>query len=159
MLCHIAKGLACPLLTVDEIELIKVSPGRWAFTKKEDQDGCWHRFIAQTGIPAYNNFYSYDTSTMLSFFGSKTVQDLIHDRIFGKLTWSSSKNAIYRELTGWNMALRPKRHGMEKMMDIWYHVQNQSSLLIPGPPVEFTFDAFDLIKALRSGKALTCDMI
>lgn len=158
LLLSIAERLACPLLTVDEIELVKTENLSWAFTKKEDQDGCWHRFMRRTGIPGYNNFYTYDPATFLDFFGSPTVESLVNNQVPGKLSWTSSKHKIYQELTNWELQPRPKRHGMEQMMDIWYQIQNQTSLLLPGPPVDFVFEVGELRSALTDGRMTTCSI-
>lgn len=159
ILASIAEDLSCPLLTVDEVEIAKLDDGKWAFIKKEDQDGCWHRFMQATGIPAYNNFYTYDPSTILRFFDSPTVVSLINDELFGKLSWTSSKLQIYKELTGWSLDPRPKRHGMEMMMDIWYRIQNETSLILPGPPVVFSFPVDDLRNSLKNGDEIQCNII
>jgi hypothetical protein len=140
LLLSIAEKLSAPLITIDEIELQKTELG-WCFIKKEDQDGCWHRFVERTGIPAYNNFYTFDPETIHSFMQNNTVQDLINDRIPGKLGWTSSKHKIYTELTGFSLKTRVKRHGMEKMMHIWDYVIEQTSNILHESPQVFLFDA------------------
>jgi hypothetical protein len=143
MLLSIAEKCACPLITIDEIELQKYN-GRWWFVKKEDQDGCWHRFVEKTSIPAYNNFYTYDPATIYQFMQSPTVRELINDKIPGKLGWTSSKHAIYTELTGMVLKRRPKRHGMERMMHIWDYILEHSARILHESPQAFRFSAHQL---------------
>jgi hypothetical protein len=140
MLLYIAETLGKPLITVDEIEIQKVDDN-WFFVKKEDQDGCWHRFVERTGIPAYNNFYTFDPETIWAFMQNNTVQELINDKIPGKLGWTSSKHKIYSELTGFPLKNRAKRHGMEKMMHVWDYVLEKSASILHESPQCFLFDA------------------
>ena len=158
LLIGIAEKLSSPMITIDEIEIVK-SNDRWNFIKKEDQDGCWHRFVEKTGIPAYNNFYTYDVDTIVGFFESPTLQRLINNQIPGKLGWSSSKNEIYSELTGFNMLNRPKRHGREKMMHVWDHIQEETALLLHDSPVTFSFESRNLRKQLISRRLITCNTL
>lgn len=145
LLLHVAESRKTPFITIDEIETVKIDDD-WFFIKKEDQDACWHRYMALTKNRAYNNFYTYDPATIWKFFTSDTVRKLIKNKIFGKLGWSSSKNEIYRELTGLQMPIRKKRHGMEKMMDIWEQVEKESSLLLPvTSPCVAKFRIMDLL--------------
>lgn len=140
LLLSIAEKMCAPMLTVDEIEISKIN-NKWNFIKKEDQDACWHRFIEKTSIPAYNNFYTYDPMTIAAFMQSPTVQKLIHNQIFGKLSWTSSKNEIYTELTNWSLKRRGKRHGMEKLMDIWHIVENEMAIQLSDNSVVYSIDA------------------
>ena len=129
-----------PMITIDEIELEKLPSinwetgehhDRWCFLKKEDQDGVWRRFADATGIPALNNFYSYSPESILAFLQLPTIDDLINDRIPGKLGWTSSKMKIYSHL-GYNFRKRPKWHGVENYMHLWdyvrYNVYEKSNL-------------------------------
>jgi hypothetical protein len=140
MLMKIALDYGAPMITIDEIELEKLPSinwetgehvDRWVFLKKEDQDGCWRRFNDATGIPALNNFYSYSPESILSFLQIPTVDDLVNDRIYGKLGWTSSKMKIYSHL-GYNFRKRPKWHGVENYMHLWdyvrYNISNKANL-------------------------------
>ncbi len=131
MLMKVALKYNAPMITIDEIELEKLPEvnwetgehrNRWVFLKKEDQDGCWRRFADATGIPALNNFYSYSPESILSFLQIPTVDDLVNDRIPGKLGWTSSKMKIYSHL-GYNFRKRPKWHGVENYMHLWDYVR------------------------------------
>lgn len=131
MLMKVALEYNAPMITIDEIELEKLPEvnwetgehgNRWVFLKKEDQDGCWRRFADVTGIPALNNFYSYSPESILSFLQIPTVDDLVNDRIPGKLGWTSSKMKIYSHL-GYNFRKRPKWHGVENYMHLWDYVK------------------------------------
>lgn len=158
LLIGIAEKLSSPMITIDEIEITKSTDG-WNFIKKEDQDGCWHRFVEKTGIPAYNNFYTYDVNTIVRFLKSPTIQQLVNDQIPGKLGWTSSKHAVYSELTGFNMLNRPKRHGMERMMHIWYHVQEETAMILHDSPVTFSFESNGLLNQLVSKGSITCNTL
>jgi len=157
LLLYIAEQQRAPMITIDEIELQK-HQNAWWFVKKEDQDGCWHRFVESTGIPAYNNFYTYDPNTITAFTANNIVENLINDRIFGKLSWTSSKHTIYTELTGFDMRNRPKRHGMEHMLNIWEFVASETSKMLNATPAEFIFDVGQLHK-LKLGTPITCNII
>lgn len=140
LLMKVALQYNAPMITIDEIELEKLPSinwetgehyDRWVFLKKEDQDGVWRRFADATGIPALNNFYSYSPESILSFLELPTVDDLVNDRIPGKLGWTSSKMKIYSHL-GYNFRKRPKWHGVENYMHLWdyvrYNVYEKSNL-------------------------------
>ena len=159
LLIKIAENLAAPMITIDEIEISRGDRGIWKFIKKEDQDGCWHRFVEKTGIPAYNNFYTYDPRTIIAFMSSRRIKSLINNDVPGKLSWNSSKNEVYFELTRLNMAKRHKRHGMERMMHIWEYVENATCLLMPGSPRTFEYSAIPLQANLRTMEEMTCNTI
>ena len=127
MLLRVAEQYSAPMITVDEIELerptsIDYETGEvesgWIFLKKEDQDGVWRRFNEKTGIPALNNFYTYSPETILAFLDIPVVDDLVNDRIPGKLGWTSSKMKIYSTL-GYDFRKRPKWHGVENYIHLW----------------------------------------
>lgn len=153
LLLYVAEQLQSPMITIDEIEISKQYKS-WTFSKKEDQDGCWHRFIEKTNIPAYNNFYTYDPATIAAFLDNQTVTRLVNDEIFGKLSWSSSKHQIYTELTGWKMNNRTKITGMENMMYIWTYVEEETSKLLNAEPQVFTFDV-NLLKNTFTNKGIS----
>lgn len=136
MLLKIADELKQPMITIDEIELVKYprvdwSTGKysfeWTFLKREDQDAVWRRFAAATSIPALNNFYTYSPESMLAFLKIPLVQDLINDRIPGKLGWNSSKNQIYTVLE-YPFRSRPKYGGIERYPNIWEIVKASVNL-------------------------------
>lgn len=127
MLLRVGEQYSAPMITVDEVELEKIpdvdlETGNvttdWCFLKKEDQDGVWRRFNDKTGIPALNNFYTYTPESILAFLNNETVDDLINDRIPGKLGWTSSKMKIYSSL-GYEFRKRPKWHGVENYIHLW----------------------------------------
>ena len=135
MLLRVAEDYAAPMITIDEVELEKTpsidfDTGKvtteWIFLKKEDQDGVWRRFNDKTGIPALNNFYTYSPETILAFLQNPTVDDLINDRIYGKLSWTSSKMKIYSSLR-YEFRKRPKWHGMENYIHLWDAVRYSMS--------------------------------
>ena len=171
VLCKIAEDFAKPMITIDEVEiektpdmehLLKTGEHRmhWVFLKKEDQDGVWRRFVAKTGIPAYNNFYTYNPETMLSFLEGYVVNRLITDQMPGKLGWTSSKNEIYGTLTRYPFKPRPKRTGVEKLFHIWTDVEHQcANLLFATEPRIYEFGVQDLIKNMKQGKVSVCKTI
>ncbi len=154
MLLSVIEDHPHPCITVDEIEIQRSLDG-WVFVKKEDQDGCWHRFAEKTGIAARNNFYTYDPTTIARFIESSTIVDLVSNKLPGKIGWSSLKHAVYSELTGWEIDPRPKMHGMEKMMEVWYEVENQSILELGYTPVSFEVP-FANLQASIGGKIVSC---
>ena len=168
MLLRVAEDYAAPMITVDEVELEKMpfidwdtgkSKLEWCLLKKEDQDGVWRRFNDKTGIPALNNFYTYSPETMLAFLDLPTVDDLINDRIFGKLGWTSSKIQIYSH-TGFQFRPRPKFTGVENYMHLWnqvqYNIAEHLGEIVPG---YYTIPALELRNNLRSGKESLCHSI
>jgi len=171
ILLKIAEDFAQPMITIDEVELEKVpdmdrliKTGEmhldWVFLKKEDQDGVWRRFVAKTGIPAYNNFYTYNPETMLAFMEGYVVNRLITDQIPGKLGWTSSKNEIYGTLTRYPFKPRPKRTGVEKLFHVWTDVEYQcANLLFATEPRIYEFDAKQLITNMKEGRTSKCKTI
>jgi hypothetical protein len=168
MLLRIAEGYAAPMITIDEVELEKVpsidwdtgkSKMQWIFLKKEDQDGVWRRFNDKTGIPALNNFYTYSPESMLSFLDLPTVDNLINDRIPGKLGWTSSKMQIYAH-TGFQFRPRPKFTGVENYMHLWQQVgYNIHEHLGEFLPRVYGVPALELRDNLRAGKETSCHIL
>lgn len=167
ILLRVAEDYSAPMLTVDEVELEKVpminwDTGNysipWAFLKKEDQDGVWRRFNDKTGIPALNNFYTYTPESMLAFLTLPTVDDLINDRIFGKLGWTSSKMKIYAH-TGFEFRPRPKYTGVENYMHLWNQVGYNIKKHLPHSPRSFTIPAIELRNNLKAGKESSCHIL
>jgi hypothetical protein len=165
MLLAVAESYKDPIITVDEIELEKShsidwntgeTKTSWVFLKKEDQDGCWRRFNNQTGIPALNNFYSYSPESMLAFLQIPIVDDLINDRIPGKLGWTSSKMQIYSTL-GYEFRQRPKWFGVENLKHLWDLVEYNASLKTCAfNPRIYEVDALTLRYNLLNGKKTVC---
>jgi hypothetical protein len=171
LLLKVAEDFAEPMITIDEVELEKVPDMdhffktgeqrlEWVYLKKEDQDGVWRRFVAKTGIPAYNNFYTYNPETMLAFLEGYVVGRLIDDKIPGKLGWTSSKNQIYATLTRYPFQPRPKRTGVEKLFHVWTDVEHRTaSMLFATEPRIYEFPAKQLITNIKQGKVTTCNTI
>jgi hypothetical protein len=167
LLLRIAEDYSAPMITVDEVELEKVpvidwDTGNysipWCFLKKEDQDGVWRRFNDKTGIPALNNFYTYSPESMLAFLTLPTVDDLINDRVFGKLGWTSSKMKIYAH-TGFEFRPRPKYTGVENYMHLWYQVGYNIKNHLPYSSRSFTIPAIKLRNNLKAGKESSCHIL
>jgi hypothetical protein len=128
----------------------------WIFLKKEDQDGVWRRFNDKSGIPALNNFYTYSPESMLAFLQISTVDDLINDRIPGKLGWTSSKMQIYSNL-GYEFRKRPKWNGVENYMHLWDAVNyNINSTGLQFTPRGYTVNAIELKQNLINGIETIC---
>lgn len=165
MLLDVAETFSLPMITVDEIELEKSysvnwrtgeTSSQWVFVKKEDQDGCWRRFNDKTGIPALNNFYSYNPESMLAFLQIPTVNELINNRIPGKLGWTSSKMKIYGHL-GYDFRQRPKWFGIENYKHLWDLVEyNASAKTCEFTPRLYQVDALVLRHNLLNGKKTLC---
>lgn len=167
ILLKVAENFAEPMITIDEVELEKVYDmdyflvtGKkkmdWVFIKKEDQDGVWRRFVAKTGIPAYNNFYTYNPETILAFLENRVVDRLINNLIPGKIGWTSSKNEIYAQ-TDHPFKTRAKRTGVEKLVHLWTEVEYQcTNLLFASEPRLYEFEVNELISNLKQGKVSTC---
>lgn len=165
MLLKIAEDYAAPMITIDEVELEKqISMNwetgeymhEWIFLKKEDQDGVWRRFNDKSGIPALNNFYTYSPESMLAFLQIPTVDDLINDRIPGKLGWTSSKMQIYSNL-GYEFRKRPKWNGVENYMHLWDAVKyNINSTGLQFTPRGYTVNAIELKQNLINGIETIC---
>lgn len=145
LLIKVVEDFSQPILRTDEIALVN-NKTHWKFVKNEDQHACWHRFIDLTNIPVYPNFYTYNPSTIGAFLTCNTVQNLIQNKIYGKLTWTSSKHIVYTELTNFNLKPRKKFLHTEKILNIWDYVENKSEILLNNTPVIFEFDAMSLLK-------------
>ena len=167
MLLRVAEKYAAPMITIDEVELEKnptvdfntgETTSEWIFLKKEDQDGVWRRFNDKTGIPALNNFYTYTPESILSFLLNPTVDDLINDRIYGKLGWTSSKIKIYSSL-GYEFRKRPKWHGVENYIHLWDAVRyNMSSAGLVFNSRAYAVSAHLLKENLMNGVETLCQV-
>jgi len=165
MLLEVAEKFAYPMITIDEMSLTKItsinwSTGQanhqWVFDKREDQDGCWRRFNDLTGIPALNNYYTYNPESMLAFLQLPIVHELIHDRIPGKLGWTSSKMEIYGHL-GYKFRRRPKWFGIENYKHLWDLVDYNASIKIcEFTPRIYCADALSLKDNLFNGRKTLC---
>jgi hypothetical protein len=109
-------------LQVDEIETLTVhelDKTYWAFEKREDQDMCWRKFNRLTKLSHLNNFFTYRLETIDSWFKNTIVSDLTSWKIYGKLSFTSSKHKIYQENCPYRLKPRPKYFGLEKIAAIW----------------------------------------
>jgi hypothetical protein len=167
MLLKVAEQYSAPMITIDEVELERptsidyetgdISSG-WIFLKKEDQDGVWRRFNEKTGIPALNNFYTYSPETILSFLNIPVVDDLVNDRIHGKLGWTSSKMKIYSTL-GYEFRKRPKWHGVENYIHLWDAVRyNISSKGLTFNERQYAMPVVQLKENLINGVETLCQV-
>lgn len=94
----------------------------WSLWEKEKIAAWYRHFIvrAREGCPG---FYQYTPEIMLSYINDPIVQDLINDRIVGKLSTESSKLRIYQQ--HFDLISRPKYTGFEKLQseDAFYRDQ------------------------------------
>jgi len=96
---------------------------------------------------------------MLAFLDLPTVDDLINDRIFGKLGWTSSKLKIYAH-TGFEFKPRVKFTGVENYLHLWNQVQyNIHKHLGEMLPRGYGINALELRDNLRAGKESLCHII
>jgi hypothetical protein len=167
MLLKVAEQYSAPMITIDEVELERptsidyetgdTSSG-WIFLKKEDQDGVWRRFNEKTGIPALNNFYTYSPETILSFLDIPVVDDLVNNRIYGKLGWTSSKMKIYSTL-GYEFRKRPKWHGVENYIHLWDEVRyNVSAKGLAFNERQYAMPVIQLKENLINGVETLCQV-
>jgi hypothetical protein len=122
VLLKVLEKVEEPWLQVDEIETLMVHDDGapyWAFEKREDQDMCWRKFNGLTGIPALNNFFTYRLETVDAWFRNSTVNDLVNNRIPGKLSFTTSKHRIYQQDCPYTLERRPKYFGLESMTGLW----------------------------------------
>jgi hypothetical protein len=93
---------------------------------------------------------------MLAFLQIPTVDDLINDRIPGKLGWTSSKMKIYSHL-GYSFRQRPKWFGIENYKHLWDQVEyNASVATCKFNPRLYQVDALELRYNLLNGKKTLC---
>lgn len=167
ILLRVAEQFQQPMITIDEVELVKYpvinwETGKhhfeWSFLKREDQDGVWRRFAETTNIPALNNFYTYSPEAMLAFLKIPTVQDLINDRIPGKLGWNSSKGLIYSDL-GYQIRQRPKYGGIERYPNLWEVVKAEVVLRgLEFTPRDYRINATTLLENLINNQETLCQV-
>lgn len=86
----------------------------WFLWEKE-KIASWYRHFMIYQRDACPGFFQYTPEIMLSYLLDPLVQELISDRIIGKLTTESSKLKIYQQ--HFDLITRPKYTGFEKIQN------------------------------------------
>ncbi len=94
----------------------------WSLWEKE-RIAAWYRHFIVRNREGCPGFYQYTPEIMLSYLKDPIVQDLVNDRIVGKLSSESSKLRIYQQ--HFELVTRPKYTGFEKIQkeDAFYREQ------------------------------------
>jgi hypothetical protein len=149
---YAAKQLSVPQLFVDEIEIRRdVDPNVvWSFSRGEGQDLCWRRYSQQTGTPVLSNFFTWSPEQILAYVQLPTVQDLVADRISGKLSSISSRHKIYAEGGFEKFARLPKTWGIERIYTEWQISQDNVDNITIGDSRSCYVGHTELIEALTN---------
>lgn len=86
----------------------------WDLYEKE-KIASWYRHFMVQDREACPGFFQYTPEIILSYLLDPFVQDLVHDRIVGKLCTASSKLKIYQQ--HFPLLDRPKYTGFEKVQE------------------------------------------
>ncbi len=87
---------------------------RWNIWEKE-KIAAWYRHFTVRNRPGCPGFFQYTPEIMLSYLEDPFVQDLVNDRLTGKLTTETSKLKIYQQ--HFPLHDRPKYTGFEKVQN------------------------------------------
>jgi hypothetical protein len=147
-LCCLLENINDPWLQVDELEtLIHFDINQipyWGFEKREDQDMCWRKFNKLTSKKMLNNFFTYRLETLECWTKNHIVKNLADWKVYGKLSFTSSKHRIYQESCPMKMQIRPKYFGMELITSIWENnIVDQIDMLEINDHMYFPLDQID----------------
>lgn len=148
-----------PVIAQGEIHLKKdipegyipgVSPylkSRWHLTESERLCSIYKFFISKNK-PAIPGFFQYLPEQLFSFLTKNTIlQDLISDKIEGKLGTRSSKNLMTRQFYP-DVPLRVKLHGWECVQDFHDELRKKLALRFPHHDDNFQIEVEELIEKL-----------
>ncbi len=101
------------------VDAFEIAPSKfgWYYIYREDEDGVTYRYSKMNNKILINETFSYTPELILAWQSCETVQNLIQNKIFGKLSLLSSKKRIFREIYPYELQAKKKLHGYEKL--IW----------------------------------------
>lgn len=101
----------------------------WSLWEKE-KIAAWYRHFMVRNRDGCPGFYQYTPEIMLSYLQDPFVQDLVNDKLIGKLSTESSKLKIYQQ--HFDIITRPKYTGFEKLQNEDAYYRNQLKEMFPG---------------------------
>ncbi len=118
----------------------------WTLWEKE-RIAAWYRHFIVRNREGCPGFYQYTPEIILSYLNDPIVQDLVNDRIVGKLSTESSKLRIYQQ--HFNLITRPKYTGFEKLQSEDAFYREQLKKAFPGCDQIFKTPISNLQKMLQ----------
>lgn len=113
-LCEGLKKLDGTILLGDCEPYVGLDQQTMAWNLKVDEhEFAWGNFYKQHGIHGTPYFGAYTPEKYMAFLYNQRIQDIINNRLPGKLGTSTSKVIVYNSDNNFNLELRPKYHGYE----------------------------------------------
>lgn len=84
----------------------------WHLFEKESV-GSWYKHFVRAGITGSPGFFQYTAEQIFSYCKIPIIENLLANRLYGKLSSTSSKLEAYRQF--WPLEARPKYNGYENL--------------------------------------------
>jgi len=88
----------------------------WNF-KIDEHEFAWGNLFVQNGIHGTPYFGSYTPGKFIAFLKNKRIQDIVSNKLPGKLGTVTSKSIVYNSNNNFNIKSRPKFHGYEEVFN------------------------------------------
>lgn len=88
----------------------------WNF-KIDEHEFAWGNWFEQNSIHGTPYFGSYTPGKFIAFLKNRRIQDIVNNKLPGKLGTISSKFIVYNSDNEFNIQPRPKYHGYESVFD------------------------------------------
>ena len=85
--------------------------------KVDEHEFAWGNFYKQHNIHGTPYFGAYTPEKYMSFLYNQRIQDVINNRLPGKLGTATSKVIVYNSDNNFNLESRPKYHGYEPIVE------------------------------------------
>lgn len=118
----------------------------WVYYVRENNDLSVPKYSILNNRPVISEFFSYTPEIMKSYVNDQIVQDLVYNKLAGKLSIASSKFQIYSQY--FLLKFRKKYHGYETLKLLNLQAQQEMLSYIPYNDHRFEMLATDFIKSL-----------
>jgi hypothetical protein len=88
----------------------------WNF-RIDEHEFAWGNLFKQNGIHGTPYFGSYTPGKFISFLKNQRIQDIVNNKLPGKLGTITSKPIVYNSDNNFNLQPRPKYHGYEEIFN------------------------------------------
>ena len=87
----------------------------WYYVYRENEDGVTYRYTADTGHPIINEVMTYTPELLAAFLIHPRVQQVVTNKVPGKITLLSVKGSVYEDEFGHPLGAKVKYHGYERL--------------------------------------------
>jgi hypothetical protein len=126
-----------------------------------ENNSAFNEFMKNKNLCGTNTFLAYTAEQVLGFLNEPIIDDLVNNRIFGKLGSESSKNLIYNNQNDFVIPDRPKYDGYEviEKSEIFNHPNMKLTTPTKKEQIRCClFEYKELINSFKTGNKITRHM-